>query len=192
VPVVAAGRTVKEFDSVNVDDIKSGMIAGQHFINRGFETIGYIQSGDQFNLPEKNRLKGLKKALSKHKRNLSVVYTVGNNRIEGGEKAGKMWSSEKKHPEAVFCSNDMLAMGFIQYLVISGVQIPDDVAVLGHDDVLFADRFIVPLSTVAFPKYEMGHHAINLLLDRISHPEYSHEPQTISLEPELVLRKSCI
>ena len=137
-------------------------------------------------------LEGLKKALSKHKRNLSVVYTVGNNRIEGGEKAGKMWSSEEKRPEAVFCSNDMLAMGFIQYLVRSGVQIPDDVAVLGHDDVLFADRFIVPLSTVVFPKYEMGQYAINLLLDRISNPTYSHEPQTISLEPELVLRKSCI
>jgi len=192
VPVVAVGRTVKEFDSVNVDDIKSGMIAGQHFIDRGFETIGYIQSGDQFNFPEKNRLKGLKKVLSEYRRNLSVVYTVGNNRIEGGEKAGKMWSSEEKRPEAVFCSNDMLAMGFIQYLVRLGVRIPDDVAVLGHDDVLFTDRFIVPLSTVAFPKYEMGQHAINLLLDRISHPEYPHEPQMISLDPELVLRKSCI
>jgi LacI family transcriptional regulator len=192
VPVVAAGRTVKELDSVNVDNIKSGMVAGQHFIDRGFETIGYIQSGDQFNFPEKDRLTGLKNVLSKHGRNLGAVYTVGNNRIVGGEKAGKMWLSEKKHPEAVFCSNDMLAMGFIQYLVRLGVQIPDDVAVLGHDDVSFADKFIIPLSTVAFPKYEMGQHAINLLLDRISHPEYLHKPQMISLKPELVLRKSCI
>ncbi len=192
VPVVAAGRTVKELDSVNVDNIRSGMVAGQHFIDRSFETIGYIQSGDQFNFPEKDRLIGFEKVLSAHGQNLSAVYTVGNNRIEGGEKAGKMWFSEKKHPEAVFCSNDMLAMGFIQYLVRSGVQIPDDVVVLGHDDVSFADRFIIPLSTVAFPKYEMGQHAINLLLDRISNPTYPHEPQMISLKPELVLRKSCI
>jgi len=191
VPVVAAGRTVKELDSVNVDNIKSGMIAGQHFNNRGYETIGYVQSGDQFNFPEKDRLIGFEKVLRRHGRKLSAEYSVGNNRIEGGEKAGKMWFSGKKRPEAVFCSNDMLAMGFIQYLVRSGVQIPDDVAVLGHDDVLFADRFIVPLSTVAFPKYEMGQHAINLLLDRISNPEDLHEPQMISLDPELVLRKSC-
>jgi LacI family transcriptional regulator len=192
VPVVAAGRTVKELDSVNVDNIKSGMVAGQHFIDRSYETIGYIQSGDQFNFPEKDRLIGFEKVLSAHGQNLSAVYTVGNNRIEGGEKAGKMWFSEKERPEAVFCSNDMLAMGFIQYLIRSGVQIPDDVAVLGHDDVSFADRFIIPLSTVAFPKYEMGQHAINILLDRISNPTCPHEPQIISLKPELVLRKSCI
>jgi LacI family transcriptional regulator len=192
VPVVAAGRTVKELDSVNVDNIKSGMVAGQHFIDRGFKTIGYIQSGDQFNFPERDRLIGLEKILSEHGQNLNVLYTVGNNGIVGGEKAGKIWLAEKKRPKAVFCSNDMVAMGFIQYLVRSGVQIPDDVAVLGHDDVSFADRFIIPLSTVAFPKYKMGQHAINLLLKRISHPEYPYEPQTIRLKPELVLRKSCI
>ncbi len=192
VPVIAVGRTVKELDFVDEDNIKSGMIAGQHFIDRGFEEIGYIQSGNEYNFPEKDRLTGFEKVISEHGRNLCAVYTVGNNRIEGGEKAGKMWFSEKERPEAVFCSNDILAMGFIQYLVRLGVQIPDDVAVLGHDDVSFADRFIVPLSTVASPIYEMGQHAINLLLDRISNHEYSHEPQMISLKPELVLRKSCI
>ena len=191
VPVVAAGRTVKELDSVNVDNIKSGIVAGQHFIDRGFESIGYVQSGDQFNFPEKDRLIGFEKVLRANGKKLCAMYTIGNNRIEGGEKAGKMWFSGNKRPQAVFCSNDMLAMGFIQYLVRLGVQIPDDVAVLGHDDVFFADRFIVPLSTIVFPKYEMGQHAINLLLDRISNPEYSHKPQMVSLEPELVLRKSC-
>lgn len=191
VPVVAVGRTVKELDSVNVDNIKSGMLAGQHFIDRGFETIGYIQSGDQYNFPEKDRLIGFEKILYEHGRTLDMVYTVGNNKIVGGEKAGNMWLSGKQHPEAVFCSNDMIAMGFIQYLIRLGVQIPDDVAVLGHDDVSFADSFIIPLSTVAFPKYETGQHAINLLLDRISHPEYPHDPQMINLIPKLVLRKSC-
>ena len=52
------------------------------------------------------------------------LYTVGNNRINGGEKAGELWLEDKDRPEAVFCSNDLLAMGFIQYLVKLGISPP--------------------------------------------------------------------
>jgi LacI family transcriptional regulator len=191
VPVIIAGRTVKELDSINIDNVKSGMVAGRHFFDLGYKNIGYIQSGDQFNIPERERYKGLKKVLKDYGINLSTVYTVGNNRIAGGEKAGELWLMDKKHPEAVFCSNDLLAMGFVQSLVRLGIQIPGEVAVLGHDDIPFADTFVIPLSTIAFPKYEMGKLAINLLLERINKNENSYEPRSIALEPELMIRSSC-
>lgn len=191
VPVVIAGREVKGFDSVNVDNIKSGMLAGKHFLEKGFKKIAYVQSGDPFNIPERDRLAGLNMALEENGIGLKKIFSVGNNQITGGEKAGAFWLEEVDQPEAVFCSNDLLAMGFVQSIVRQGVQIPEDVAVLGHDDIPFADTFIIPLSTVAIPKSELGKEAVNLLMERISHLDYPHETRMVKLEPELILRRSC-
>lgn len=191
VPVIIAGRNAEAFDSINLDNIKSGTMAGSHLISKGYKKIGYIQSGDPYNIPEQDRLKGFTQAITENGQEFESLYTVGNNRINGGEKAGELWLQDKDRPDAVFCSNDLLAMGFIQFLVKLGIYPPHDVGVLGHDDIPFADNFVVPLSTIAFPKYEMGELAINLLLERIVKPYSLHEPRNIALEPELVVRNSC-
>ncbi len=191
VPVVVAGRNPDKFDSVNVDNVKSGMLAGKHFVEMGFKKIAYVQSGDPFNYPERDRLIGFKKTLAEAGQELMAIYSVGNNRITGGEKAGDMWLFDSNQPDAVFCSNDLLAMGFVQRIVRQCIQIPDDVAVLGHDDIPFADTFVVPLSTIAMPKFELGEHAVNLLMERIADYEYPHEPKMVTLEPELIIRESC-
>ena len=146
VPVVVAGRDVNNFDSVNVDNIKSGTLAGKHFIEKGYRRIAYVQSGDPYNYPERDRLIGFKKVIDESGGGILKTYSVENNRITGGEMAGEMWLREKSQPEAVFCSNDLLAMGFVQNIVRHGIQIPGDVAVLGHDDIPFADTFVIPLS----------------------------------------------
>ena len=191
VPVIITGRNAESFDSINLDNVKSGTMAGYHLISRGYKKLGFIQSGDAYNVPEQDRLKGFSQAIKERGLKVESLYTVGNNRINGGEKAGELWLEDKDRPEAVFCSNDLLAMGFIQYLVKMGIYPPNDIGVLGHDDIPFADNFVVPLSTIAFPKYEMGELAINLLLERISKPDHPHEPKTIALEPEIVIRNSC-
>lgn len=190
VPVIIAGRNADAFDSININNLKSGRMASEYFVSRGYKKVGYIQSGDPYNYPERDRLKGYRQALAEAGKTLEIIYTVGNNRINGGEKAAQLWLDDKNRPQAVFCSNDLLAMGFIQYLVKLGVNPPQDVGVLGHDDIPFADTFVVPLSTIAFPKYEMGKLAIELLLQRIANPSKKHDPQTIYLDPELVVRKS--
>jgi LacI family transcriptional regulator len=192
VPVVIAGRNAAQFDSINIDNFKSGRMAGEFFVSRGYQKVGFIQSGDPFNIPEKDRLNGFRHALDQAGIGLKTIYTVGNNRINGGEKAGQLWIEDKTKPQAVFCSNDLVAMGFTQYLVKLGVNPPYDVGVLGHDDIPFADTFVVPLSTISLPKYELGKLAIERLLRRISNPSSKYEPLTVFLEPELILRKSCI
>ena len=191
VAVVIAGRDLEKFDAINVDNVKSGRTAGRHLSDSGYKHIAYIQSGNEYNIPEKERLKGLKEVLDENGLPLETIYTVGNNRINNGEKAGEMWMHAGKRPDAVFCSNDLLAMGFVQYILKKGLRIPDDVAVLGHDDIPFADNFIVPLSTIAFPKYEMGQLAMQILLQRITKPDALHIPKHFALEPDLVIRKSC-
>ncbi len=191
VPVVIAGRNIKSLDSINVDNVRSGNIAGQYLFQQGYKKFGYVQSGDEFNFPEKDRLFGYTETLIENGINLSTVYTVGNNNITGGEKAGDLWLLDKNRPDAVFCSNDLLAMGFIQSIVKLGIQVPGDVAVIGHDDIPFADNFIISLTSVSFNKYELGQMAINLLFERISSTDSPHEPTTVLLEPDLVIRNSC-
>jgi len=190
VALVVVGRNAADFDSINIDNRKSGAIAASYFIEKGYQKIAYVQSGEPYNMPEKERLDGYRETITESGEELNAIYSVGNNRITGGEKAGEMWMLDKNHPDAVFCSNDLLAMGFIQHLIKMGVKIPDDVAVLGHDDIPFVDRFIVPLSTLVFPKYEMGRIAMKRLLEKLEKGHISEKPRRIVLDPELVIRQS--
>lgn len=190
IPVIITGRDGENFNSINLDNFASGLLAGTFLTDQGYKKVGYIHSGDKYNIPEKERYEGLKARLKETGVELSSNYRVGNNRIEGGEAAGEMWIKDPARPQALFCSNDLLAMGFIQTVIKKGVLIPDDVAVLGHDDIPFADHFIVPLSTIAFPKYEMGIRAMDCLLHRINFINADIEKCLRKLEPELVIRQS--
>lgn len=190
IPLVVAGRHVDCFDSVDVDNYQSGYMAGAYLIDQGYQRIAYVHSGDAFNLPEQDRLAGLKQRLQEMHKGLAALYTVGDNRTSGGERAAEMWLGEQQQPDALFCSNDLLAMGFIQEVIKKRVLVPDDVAVMGHDDIPFASHFIQPLTTIAYPKYELGAAAVSMLLERMASPAQDHQPQHRKLEPELVIRNS--
>lgn len=190
VAVVIVGRNARTFDSVNIDNRKSGRMAANYFVEKAYRKIAYIQSGDPLNIPEKERLDGYREILAENGIGLETIYSAGNNRINGGEIAGEMWLADNHRPDAVFCSNDLLAMGFIQETLKNGLKVPEDVAVLGHDDIPFADNFIVPLSTIAFPKYEMGRTATERLLEKITTGCLPDHPSNISLDPKLIVRKS--
>jgi len=191
VPVVSAARSVEGLDSINLDNVKSGKLAGEHLLARGYERIGFVQSGDEFNVPEQQRLQGLKMALKDGGLGLCTSYLVGANSIHGGEKAAELWHQDAQKPAAVFCDNDLLAMGFIQHASRMGIRIPQDVAVIGHDDIPFADTFIVPLTTISFPKSELGQQAMQVLMERFNEKGSQHVAKTITLEPHLIERKSC-
>jgi len=190
VPIVVAGRKVVGFNSVDVDNVQSGYLAGTFLIDQGYQRIGFVHSGDAFNLPEQERLSGLKRRLEEEDRPIAALYSVKNNRISGGELAAEMWLGQDQRPDALFCSNDLLAMGFIQAVIKKRVLIPDDVAVMGHDDIPFASHFIQPLTTIAYPKYELGQTAITALLEHIAAAGQHRNPQHHKLQPDLVIRKS--
>jgi LacI family transcriptional regulator len=192
VPVVIVGRSVQGFDSINIDNIKSGNLAGEHLARSRHQRIGFVRSGDPYNFPESDRLEGLRMSLDKYGLQVSNIYTGGNNRINGGEIAGEMWLQDQNRPTGVFCTNDMVAMGFIQRVMKAGIKVPEEVSVVGHDDIPFADSFVVPLTTVAFPKYELGQRAMETLVRRLQQSKANHLTTNVSLEPELVIRRSSI
>jgi LacI family transcriptional regulator len=191
VPVVIVGRTVPGFDSINVNNFRSGYLVGQYLLSLGHRRIGYLYSGDLFNIPEADRLHGLKSALSEMRLEVASEIVVGNNEIQGGEQGAHGWRSDPDRPSAVFCSNDMLAMGFISKVTQLGALVPEQVSVIGHDDVPFAGMFKIPLTTVAFSTDQMGQKAMEILLKRIGVEDPYDSPQDVLLEPEIVLRSSC-
>jgi len=191
VPVVIVGRSVPGFDSVNVNNFRSGYVVGQYLLSLGHRRIGYLYSGEPYNIPEGDRLNGLKAALSEMQVEVASEIVVGNNEIKGGERGAQSWLGDPNRSSAIFCSNDMLAMGFISQVTQFGLSVPEEVSVVGHDDVPFAGMFKIPLTTVTFSTDQMGRKAMEILLARIRADDCCVSPQDILLEPEIVVRSSC-
>jgi LacI family transcriptional regulator len=92
-------------------------------------------------------------------------------------------------PTAIFCGNDLLALGVMRGLMKSGVRIPDEISIIGYDDIEFAPSAAVPLTSIAQPAYQLGFTATNLLLSECEGVD-SHAHQDVRFQPELVVRSS--
>ena len=95
---------------------------------------------------------------------------------------------EDRRPSAAFCANDLLAIGLLQQVVSSGRSVPDDLAIVGYDDIEFAAAATVPLSSVRQPRDELGRTAAHLVLEEADDPECEH--RQIVFAPELIVRAS--
>lgn len=94
----------------------------------------------------------------------------------------------EQRPDAVFCANDLLAIGMLQALAGNGVGVPGDVALMGYDDIDFARSAAVPLSSIRQPSAEIGATALDLLITSAESPKA--EPNHVMFRPELVARAS--
>ena len=95
----------------------------------------------------------------------------------------------KRVPSAIFCHNDLIAIGVMQELLALGVKIPSEISVLGFDDIVFARSAPVPLTTMRQPCREIGIAAMDTMLRRLQRPHML--PREVRIESELVLRESC-
>jgi LacI family transcriptional regulator len=109
--------------------------------------------------------------------------------VAADELLGPGLASRGPRPTAVFCTNDMLALGLLRRLGQEGVAVPGDLAVVGYDDIEFAADAAVPLTSVRQPKYQLGRAAAELLLDEADRPD-QHEHRRFVFKPELVARAS--
>lgn len=173
---------------VVIDDERGGFLATKHLIERGYKKIGFIGAKDQ-ELYLDERFEGYKQAFQKFGLQIDkrYIYSSDFQRQTGYRIVNKMLA-DGDFPRAIFAENDILALEVIQAIREAGLAIPDDIAVVGFDDIPFASFPEVQLTTVRQPKTEMGEIAVSILLDQLS--GRNTEPRKVILEPRLIARKS--
>ena len=192
-PVVLVDREAadRRFSSVAVDDVVGGELAGRHLADIGRRRIAFV-GGPMAIRQVTDRLEGVRRAVDATPgMTLEVVETESLTVLAGraaGTEIRERAASDR--PDAIFAANDLLAMGVLQALMMQGeVRVPDDIALIGYDDIDFASATVVPLSSIRQPAHLIGYTAVDLLLKDLEEPDAGHE-RTVRFQPELVVRES--
>jgi LacI family transcriptional regulator len=191
IPVIVCDRELPEVevDTVIADNVGSGYQATEYLIGLGHRRIGCIAGPPMLEISNK-RVEGYKRALEQHGIPLREESIAGGDfRCRGGYEAMGELLALDEPPTAVFACNDLMAIGAICAASQKRLRIPQDVAIVGCDDIALASFTNPSLTTVAQPKHEMGAAAVEMLVKRIGDKD---RPPTRKLLPtELVLRDSC-
>ena len=190
VAAVFIEEIVEDFPTVKFNNIKAAYIATEHLIKNKRKNIGLIVGNKGLNAEE--RLRGYKEALSHYNIDFDKdkVVEVVDYSFEDGEKALNTLMGKNKKIDAVFCAaGDITAIGFMDAAKEKGIIIPDDIAIIGFDDIYLANLTTPGLTTIRQPITKMGMQAFDLLLDVIKGKEEDGK-KIISFEPELIIRES--
>ncbi len=179
-----------EFDSVEVDNELGGYLAVNHLLDCGYEHLAFILGKEDF-FASQRRLKGARKALEDRGMTLNEDMVIeGSFSIEGGRQAAKQLFERGKPIDAVFGMNDLIGMGVLQYCNESDISVPDQVGVIGYDNISYAGLPQIRLTTIHQPKYELGKMLFETLLDEIKNKDNAKPTKKIILNPELKIRKT--
>lgn len=195
IPMVFVDRVLNSAEgcSVSVDDITGGALATRHLLERGHDSLVYV-SGPMFLTQCQERRTGALRALHEAGLPESALGHVETERMDvnAGLDAGARLLGMSPRPTAVFCANDLLALGVFQALYGAGLNVPHDVALVGYDDIEYATAAAVPLTSVRRPAQRMGQTAAELLIEESGEWARLHEHRRIVLQPELVVRASTL
>jgi LacI family transcriptional regulator len=177
---------------VGVDDVAVGMLATKHLIKIGCKRIAHIRGPETS--PGVQRLEGYKRALAQKGLRFPDGYIVAHGTVdrqsrEHGSKAMSQLLKLKPRPDGVFCYNDPLAMGAIEYALEAGLRVPEDVAIIGCGNLHYDTSLRVPLSSIDQHSRIIGEEAARLTLG-ILKSKVSPPPENVILEPELIVRAS--
>jgi LacI family transcriptional regulator len=191
VVIVDRTRSAKTHCSVAVDDVYGGELAVDHLIEMGHDRIAFAggpMTLGQVSERRQGALRALERAGLAPDRLISVetsALTVAEGRGVGERISGL---PAKSRPTAVFCANDLLALGLLQQCVSMRMRVPEDLAIVGYDDIEFAAAAAVPLTSVRQPRRLLGRTAAALLWQEVQNPDHEHEQ--VLFTPELVVRRS--
>jgi LacI family transcriptional regulator len=191
VPVVIVGRHIErlQLDEIHSDEVKGGYLATKHLLSKGRKKILLINSIPE-NSAARMREEGYRKALREANVHLPEDYiTVSSEpNMEAGYHAVFKAIEKKLDFDGIFCYNDMFAFGAMRALEELGKRVPQDVAVVGYDDVAFASYYRPTLTTIRINKFGMGFEAFKLLLQKLSGRR--KKLKRVVLDVELIARES--
>jgi len=192
VPAVLLNRRSADesFSSVSVDDVAGGRMAVEHLISLGRRRIAFAGAEDTIQFTD--RLAGAREAIAANPGVSFEVLAVSVPHVLDGRAIGSEIAARRPEdrPDGVFASNDVVAMGILQAFDLADrpVIVPDDVALIGYDDIDFAATAAVPLSSIRHPAELIGATAVGILLEEAARPELPR--RQVVFQPEMVVRAS--
>lgn len=192
-PIVFVDRSSSRRQcAVSVDDVVGGELAVGHLLRIGHRRLAFV--GGPLTIKQvADRLAGARSAARMagvDEGLIGLVETAGLTFAAGraaGERIGRM--AARTRPTAVFCANDLIALGVLQEMTRRHLDVPGDLAIVGYDDIDFAAAAAVPLTSVAQPRAQLGQAAAELLIDEVGAPK-THQHRQVVFEPGLVIRES--
>lgn len=188
--VVGPIRESPSVASILFDDRGGGRLAGEHLLSLGRRRILFL--GSPTVSQSNDRLAGLEDALAGSPATLTVI-DVRHLATEEGLRVAEQIIAQPvaERPDAVFAANDMVALGVLTQLLRHGIRVPEEIALVGFDDVDQAHQSVVPLTSVRQPGYEIGRAAGAALLQQLADPT-APPPATTPFPAELIVRESTI
>lgn len=190
-PVILVDREAEEglLPSVSVDDVEGGRLAAEHLLSAGRRRLAFI-GGPRSVQQVADRLRGVEEAVAAHPGVTLEIFEQSALTVLQGRAAGESIAarSSDARPDAVFAANDLLAVGLLQAFSFgSGIRVPEDIAMVGYDDIDFASATVVPLSSVRQPARLLGWTGVDLLLKDLDGVEHDRR---VRFQPELIVRDS--
>lgn len=191
VPMVFVDRVGEDREcwSVVVDDFRGGQVAAEHLIDRGHHRMAF--AGHPNTSPKTAaRLEGVRRVLTRRgDRHLEVIHTDSWT-VAAGREVGSAIAerSPADRPTAVICANDMVALGLLQALLTRGISVPGDIALIGYDDLEWAEISAPPLTTVSQPRTLLGRTAVEMMMELFGGSATLPRANHVVLEPEIVIR----
>jgi LacI family transcriptional regulator len=177
--------------SVSVDDFAGGRIAVDHLLSIGRRRIGFV--GNLAMQQVADRLSGAMAAIKDFGPEAQLIMLESDDMsVISGRQVGDeiREAAATDRPDAIFASNDLLALGLVQAFVLNGnISVPKDIAIIGYDDIAWAEAAVVPLTSIRQPSRLIGETAIDLVLDEINGGA-EHKHQQVTFQPKLVVRGS--
>ena len=176
--------------SVSIDDVVGGHMAARHLLELGRRRLAFI--GGPLGIRQvADRYEGAGNAVREAGNATLEVLNVTNRTIADGREMARVLAARPSsmRPDAIFAVNDLTALGLLQGLSAGGIRVPDDVAMVGYDDIEFGESSLIPLTSIRAPHEEFGFAAVDLLVNEMAeHP--SNTPRQVVFQPELVVRAS--
>ncbi|TMX33234.1 substrate-binding domain-containing protein [Vibrio sp. Hep-1b-8] len=188
IPVVVMdwGPMLFTSDKIQDNSLRGGYLAAKHLIDSGHTEIGCI-TGPLVKHQAQMRYEGYKRALNESGLDFNANWIIeADFECEGGFEAFNKMLAKGRLPSAIFVCNDMMAMGVINAANAKGIRIPEDISIIGYDDIHIAKFMSPSLTTIHQPKYRLGKAAVEALLNRLE--KGATDAQVVQLEPTLVER----
>ncbi len=184
-------------DFIDMDHDAGGQLATGYLIERGYRNIAYL-GGAGTSPANQLRLLAYQRTLQEHQIEVKeeLISYGGFDLKSGYDRIKKLIEKSRIKPDAVFCGNDYIALGVMEYLYENKIKIPQEFGIVGYDDLYYSGLPMINLTTISQPRDEMGKKAVALLIDQIDfveNPASEEEklirnPARILLRPELIVR----